>query len=195
MRSRSNTESSEYTELIADRSSDKIELKQLMKYFTDPNFHLLFWPASIMLGLETMCLSNVSTFARSFGLWRYAQIILTIEPIVFILVKLIIGIISDSLITRVPRSAFLLSFSLVNTFVMLFSTFLFYSEYMQGIYFMSLSIASAAVQTITPSLIIYMFCKEFFPTGKYEYFYINFFFIDWKHIWWFTIAYTALITS
>ena len=139
--------------------------KDWWKYLKEIDYHLIFWPSIILLGFRTAFGSNISTFAASYGLQTYAQIAMSILPIVSTFSKPPIGWCSDALLNVVPRSIFLFTWSILVCIIVSLCLVFFAEAVMQGIALMMIVIASSYIQTLAPPLLVAMFGRTFFPIG------------------------------
>ena len=87
----------------------------LLKRF---DFHFLFWTSAMCGGLQLMYQNNITAYLKSFGQEGYSTLFTTLNPIAAVASKFLAGFLSDALLKKIPRTAILFIYNLIQTLVL-----------------------------------------------------------------------------
>ncbi|KAK3583809.1 hypothetical protein CHS0354_022855 [Potamilus streckersoni] len=149
-------------------SSNKISIEShnrdltgisLLKSF---DFHFIFWAFVFCTSLQLMFQSNITAYLKSFELENFSTIFTTINPISGAVTKLFAGIISDVLVSKLPRVGILLPLNIVQTVIMIIC--IFHANNMAILVFALLSIgmANGGAWCLTPTITSEFFGLKYF---------------------------------
>ncbi len=128
-----------------------------LKVLITKEFQLVFWPCVILMSLQMMFIQNMTTILESVGMAKYNNIFPYITPLLGIVCKPAIGLVSDLVITRIPRSTFILVGCFLE--ILAWSLCLGYVEHIAIILIATSAsdIASYTVLSLGPPLLIEAF--------------------------------------
>ncbi len=143
--------------LLVPRSSKTIEVCKTREY------HCLCWIYVIVSGIVAMYVNNLTTILASFGLEEYAEWLPYIKPMIGMILKVILGLVSDKLPISKPwyliiacgimiSLTFLSIFFLDNLFFIMFT--LFFIAFVNDIFLV-----------ISPYILISYFGMKHYPTA------------------------------
>ena len=129
---------------------------------TRSDFHFLFWPFMICSGLQLMYQNNVGVYLKSFDQEQYTTLFTTLNPIAQVVCKFIVGFISDIIVHRVPRSALLLLFYVLQTIVMTLCVFFSDSFVLLLVTLIIVGFANGALWCLTPTIVSELYGMKYF---------------------------------
>lgn len=134
----------------------------LIRYF---NYHAVLWPSVFMIAYRTCYINNLTSFLTSMSLSDYSSSLVYLIPILGTVLKPIIGVISDALVTRVPRFAGLVFFLLLECAMSALCTFLLGEVSVITAGLVTVIFGSCTVQTQSPAILVEFFGEDSFAYG------------------------------
>ena len=125
--------------------------------FCDGEFHLMLWPFVLCTSLQLMFLNNIPAYLKSFNHESYNTLLTVLAPVVTVLSKLLLGLVSDLTLERMPRVSYQLICNVLQTVFLLLC--IFFVDNMLFFLFatIAVSIANGAAWCITPAMVTDMF--------------------------------------
>ena len=126
------------------------------------DFWLLMETFVVGCAVAYVVVTNTGTYLRLLGEEQHLYKITTSTPWLFLTTKIIVGIVSDMCIEKIPRIAFCIGISLIN--VPVYLMFVFYADRVEAMYFVTyFSFSSLGVFYVTGPVLVaeYFGVKQF----------------------------------
>ena len=128
-------------------------------------YHAILWPSFFTIAYRTCYINNLTSFISSMRVEQYSGILLSLVPILGTIVKPILGVISDATAKRIPRSAMLFLFLILDGVTCLLCMTLFSHVSVITIGLVVAIFGSCTVQTQSPAILVETFGKDCFAYG------------------------------
>ena len=109
------------TENIPDRTIDCQH--GIIDLLRDPRFHLSVWPSGFIASVKYLGSNNLSAFLRSFNFSQYEILLSYIPPITLLIIKPILGVVSDMTSPYFSRAWYLLTSAILQLLLFILSIF------------------------------------------------------------------------
>jgi Na+/melibiose symporter-like transporter len=117
------------------------------------DYHFIAWSYIFCAGLQLMFQNNIQTYLTTFKLGTYTTVFGVTNPVCGVLSKLFVGLLSDVIVTKVPRVSLLLGFNIVQTITLTLCIF-FSDEFpMLIVALLVIGFSNGAVWCLTPTMI------------------------------------------
>ena len=133
--------------------------KALIKRF---DFHFLFWTSSMCGGLQLMYQNNITAYLKSFDEEKYSTLFTTLNPIAAVASKFFAGFVSDLLLNKLPRTAILLIYNIIQTLVLILCIFWGDNLVLMTSTVIVLGMANGAMWCLTPIILSEYFGLKYF---------------------------------
>ena len=133
--------------------------KTLMNRF---DFQFLFWTSSMCGGLQLMYQNNITAYLKSFDQESYSTLFTTLNPIAAVVSKFLAGFVSDLLLKKMPRTAILLIYNIVQTIVLILCIFWGDNLVLITATVIVLGMANGAMWCLTPIILSEYFGLKYF---------------------------------
>ena len=132
---------------------------KLLKRF---DFQFLFWTSTMCGGLQLMYQNNITAYLKSFDQENYSTLFTTLNPIAAVASKFLAGFVSDALLYKIPRTAILFLYNLVQTIVL--TLCIFWGNHLALITttVIILGMANGAMWCLTPIILSEYFGLKYF---------------------------------
>ena len=152
-------ESEDVHAVMSSQSVPDITGKVLLKRF---DFHFLFWTSAMCGGLQLMYQNNITAYLKSFDKENYSTLFTTLNPIAAVVSKFFAGFVSDALLKKIPRTAVLLIYNLIQTFVLTLCIFWGNQLALITTAVVVLGMANGAMWCLTPIILSEYFGLKYF---------------------------------
>lgn len=126
------------------------------------DYHFIAWSYIFCAGLQLMFQNNIQTYLTTFKLGKYTTVFGVTNPVCGVLSKLFVGLLSDVIVTKVPRVSLLLGFNIVQTITLTLCIF-FSDEFpMLIVALLVIGFSNGAVWCLTPTMISELYGLQYF---------------------------------
>ena len=136
--------------------------QSLREIVCNPRFHLILWPAVIILGVGPMDVNNLTTMLLSYGLERYSTSFPYLCSIVGFSGKLFMGGVSDLVVRYFPRSGFVVVAAACSCVTFFLSALWLQHVTVVVINIVVINLAAVVIWCIGPSILIEEFGEKTF---------------------------------